>query len=242
MPRIHHLCVASAIALLTLIPGMATAQAPLRENEHQHQGIDPAILIKAKAANALLLKNAALFVDVRSRTEFNASHIQGALSYPYPAIRDGDNYPFKKDKKLILYCGCPHHLSGMSADVLKKKGYKDVHVIDEGFWGWKAMGYPVVLNPDAPKKLSLDIKGRLLQGQQALAYQDILLIHPETEQIEATRTDAEGHFRMALHFAGLTLKDKVVFQLGKQKIQSFALEELQNSKIHLNVPLELAQR
>lgn len=242
MPRFFHFCTAAAITCLTLLPGLAAAQAPLRQDPHQHhhEGIDPNLLIKANDAHGLMQKKAALFVDVRSRTEYNASHIQGALSYPYPAIRDGNNYPFKKDKKLILYCGCPHHLSGMSAEVLKQKGYADVHVIDEGFWGWKTLGFPVVVNPDAPARLSMDIQGRLMQGEQAVAYRDILLIHPETEQIEATRTDADGFFRMALHFGGVKLDDAVVFQLDKQNLSRLRLSELQDKQVVVQVPLQVA--
>ncbi len=237
-------------ALLICLAGLqiapVLAQAPFREqpqDEHNHQQeIDPAILIKAKAASELLKKNKALFVDVRSRPEFNAEHIQGAISYPYTVIKTAKDLPFKPADKVILYCGCPHHLSGLSADILKQKGFKDVHVIDEGYWGWKEFGLPVMVNPDAPTKVSMDIEGRASQNGQPLVYKDVFLLHPETGQLEATRTDREGNFRMALHFRGLDLSEQVVFQIQDRDLQRLSLAELESKFIELDLPQQVANR
>lgn len=238
--------VALMIGLTSLQIAPVLAQAPYREqaqDPHQHeQEIDPALLIKAKTASELLAKNKALFIDVRSRPEFNAEHIQGALSYPYTVIKTAKDLPFKPADKVILYCGCPHHLSGLSAEILKTKGFKDVHVIDEGYWGWKEFGFPIMLNPDAPSKLSMDVEGIARQNGQALAYKDVFLLHPETGQLEATRTDREGNFRMALHFRGVDLSDQVVFQIQDQDLQRLSLAALKSKFIELELPQQVASR
>lgn len=229
-----------AVTLLSLgLPGLA--QAPFRDTsqQHDHQEIDPKILIKATAAHELLTHKKAVFVDVRSRPEYNAEHIQGALSYPYQLIKMTEKYPFEKKQKLILYCGCPHHLSGLSADILKMRGYQDVHVIDEGYFGWKAQGFPVMVNPQAPEKISMNVEGKVMLGKLPAVYRDIFLLHPESGQLEATRTDAQGNFRMALHFGGVTPDDKVVFQMFERDLKTLRLSDLKQA-VQLDLPEQLA--
>lgn len=226
----------------TLFTSASLAQAPLREpaaKTQNHQEIDPKILLKAKDAFELLAKKEAVFIDVRSRTEFNAEHIEGAISFPYTVIRMTDNYPFKKDQKLVLYCGCPHHLSGLSAEELKKKGYPDVSVIDEGYFGWKALKYPIFLNPNAPERMSMSIEGTLSRDSEKQAFEDVFLLHPETGQLEATRTDAQGRFSMTLHFRGLSDADKVLLQWAGQNLIEISLAELtKKTLLELEIPKE----
>lgn len=233
----------SSLLLLAAMMPAALAQAPLNNPpaaQQQHPEIDPLFLIKSKPAYELLKKpNPPLVIDVRSRAEFNAEHIQGAISYPWSTIKVGGEYPFSKDRQLLLYCGCPHHLSGMSAEVLRQKGYTKVNVIDEGYWGWKAFGFPVYVNPNAPKQTSMSFDGQLVAGLQGAAYRDVFLLHPETGQLEAVRTDANGNFTMHLHFGGVSPQDTVLFQVADQTIKETTLAEL-NQKVHLELPEQLA--
>jgi rhodanese-related sulfurtransferase len=237
----------SALTAVTLGGSYATAQAPFRQNtepdQNHAQEIDPKLLIKSQQAFSLIKKENPLLVDVRSREEYNAEHIAGALSYPFRAIQSTTNYPFQdKERQMLLYCGCPHHLSGMSADILLKRGFKKVKVIDEGYWGWKALNLPVMVNPNAPAKMSMDFEGRLTRGGKSAVYEDVLLVHPETGQIEATRTDKSGHFRMALHFYNSSLKDKVEFEVNNTTLKTLTLEELKTQDIQLDIPLQVASQ
>lgn len=236
-------------ALLTALAAPATlAQAPLNDapaaDQSQHdKGIDPKILIKAKAAFSLLKgKNPPILVDVRSRPEFNAEHIQGAISFPFKSVQMGGEYPFRKDNKLLLYCGCPHHLSGMSADILKTKGYTDIHVIDEGYWGWKAQGLPIFRDPNAPAQVSLSVTGKVQSAGQAKAFKNIFLLHPASGQLEATRTDAEGRFAMHLHFGGVTPQDQVVIQMDERTLRQLSLAEVDKAELSLEYPNQLASQ
>jgi cytochrome c oxidase cbb3-type subunit 3/ubiquinol-cytochrome c reductase cytochrome c subunit len=52
-----------------------------------------------------------------------------------------------KDAWVIAYCACPHHLSGIVADELQKRGYPHALVLDEGILEWHRRGYPVVAAP-----------------------------------------------------------------------------------------------
>lgn len=240
MKKLWFLVGCLLLACNSVLPSESKAQAPLNDAPANSgdvappPGIDPSLLIKAKAAYELMKTKEPLFVDVRSRTEFNAEHIEGAISFPFTVIRDTDKYPFKKERKLILYCGCPHHLSGMSAEVLKGKGYQNIHVIDEGYWGWKALKLPVYVNPNAPKRMSMNVEGSVAQGNAPLAFADVFLLQPESGQLEATRTDAQGGFRMTLHFSGLKPQDRVILQWHGKALKKTTVAELQ-AQPELNV-------
>lgn len=227
MPKMWTLVLIALLSALSL-----QAQAPYRNppaQEHGHDAIDPALLIAAKDAYELHQKRQALFVDVRSRFEYNAEHIQHAISFPYKAISVAHTFPFPKDKPLIMYCGCPHHLSGMSAEILKKKGYAQVKVINEGYWGWKQMGYPIIVGiPEAIKRISQTIEGRLINAQdKPLAGQDVFVEHLPTGQLEATRTDKEGRFRMQLHFAGVQVQERLRISVRQQPLAHLTLKEME---------------
>ncbi|MBF2054673.1 MAG: rhodanese-like domain-containing protein [Candidatus Sericytochromatia bacterium] len=244
-----HALLGSLLLISAMVPA-GLAQAPLRQDKpadaghagHDHYDIDPKLLIKAQNAYEIVKQRIPLVVDVRSRVEYNAEHIKGAISYPYQVIRTSNQFPFGKDRQLLLYCGCPHHLSGLSAESLKEKGYTNVKVIDEGYWGWKHFGFPIVLNPNAPKQMSMDVEGQLMQNGVALAYQDIFLLHPETGQLEATRTNSQGAFKMGLHFRGLNPDDQLVFHLKDDtRLQTVRISELTGPML-LDVPQRLARR
>ncbi|PIQ23053.1 hypothetical protein COW36_02100 [bacterium (Candidatus Blackallbacteria) CG17_big_fil_post_rev_8_21_14_2_50_48_46] len=228
------------IAVLSL-----QAQAPYRtqpQQEQSHGEIDPALLIPAKEAYEMQKKNLAVFVDVRSRFEYNAEHIQNAISFPYKDISMTNQFPFPKDKSLVMYCGCPHHLSGMSAEILKKQGYSQVKVINEGYWGWKQMGLPIVQGPpEALKRISQTIEGQLTDAQNhPLAYHDVFVEHLPTGQLEAARTNSQGHFQMHLHFASVLPEEQLAIGLKDIRLTRLTLKELEKP-LKLSLPLKTAQ-
>jgi cytochrome c oxidase cbb3-type subunit 3/ubiquinol-cytochrome c reductase cytochrome c subunit len=45
---------------------------------------------------------------------------------------------------VISYCACPHHVSGIVVDELRKRGYLHSAVLDEGIFVWQQQGNPVV--------------------------------------------------------------------------------------------------
>ena len=70
-------------------------------------------------------------------------HITGAVSIPYHDMKRLDEVP-KDGTWVVAYCACPHHLSGIVVDELRKRGYKHAVVLDEGILEWHRRGYPVV--------------------------------------------------------------------------------------------------
>jgi cytochrome c oxidase cbb3-type subunit 3/ubiquinol-cytochrome c reductase cytochrome c subunit len=51
---------------------------------------------------------------------------------------------------VIAYCACPHHASGEVVDALRRKGYKNTAILDEGILFWRQKGYPLVGEAIAP--------------------------------------------------------------------------------------------
>ena len=84
-------------------------------------------------------------IDVRTKEEYDAGHIKGALNFDYY----NDDFEEKiesqlkdKNKPYILYCR-----SGMrslySAEILEELGYTNVTNMKGGFLAWQSAGKPV---------------------------------------------------------------------------------------------------
>ena len=85
-------------------------------------------------------------IDVRTKEEFDAGHIKGALNFDYYSddFEEQVEEQLKdKNKPYIVYCR-----SGMrslySADILKDLGYTDITNMKGGFLAWQNAGKPVV--------------------------------------------------------------------------------------------------
>jgi cytochrome c oxidase cbb3-type subunit 3/ubiquinol-cytochrome c reductase cytochrome c subunit len=87
-----------------------------------------------------------VIADARPPSDWLSLHITGAISTPFYDPKAIDGIP-KDGTWVITYCGCPHHLSGVVADALRKGGYPHVAVLDEGIFAWQQKKYPVVMAP-----------------------------------------------------------------------------------------------
>lgn len=108
----------------------------------------------ARGANRLFVPAAAvnkardagarfLIVDARAPRAFAQAHIKGAVNVPFYEVA---KYQAELPKRewIVTYCACPHAEAVAAARALFKLGYRKVKVLDEGFYGWKDAGYPVV--------------------------------------------------------------------------------------------------
>ena len=93
-------------------------------------------------AKAYKQKRKMIIIDARPPSDWMRVHITGAVSIPYHDVARFDAVP--KDAWVVAYCACPHHLSGVVVDELKKRGHTKAVVLDEGINLWHARGYPVV--------------------------------------------------------------------------------------------------
>ena len=93
-------------------------------------------------AAALKAGKRMVIIDARPPSEWRRVHIKGAVSIPYHDMQRLAEVP--KNAWVVAYCACPHHLSGVVVDELKKRGYERAFVLDEGINVWHQRGYPVV--------------------------------------------------------------------------------------------------
>lgn len=87
--------------------------------------------------------NEVIFVDLRSKEDYEISHIPGALHIDYFS----PNYEVEllnipKDKIIVLYC--KHGLrSKNAAKLLKTRGFRRAYSLKGGFIEWEKSGLPV---------------------------------------------------------------------------------------------------
>jgi mono/diheme cytochrome c family protein/rhodanese-related sulfurtransferase len=85
-----------------------------------------------------------VLLDARSEVAWRQTHIPGAIPVPYY----NEPETFVKDIPndgtwIIAYCACPHAASGQVISKLKKYGFKNTAILDEGILVWAQLGYPV---------------------------------------------------------------------------------------------------
>jgi cytochrome c oxidase cbb3-type subunit 3/ubiquinol-cytochrome c reductase cytochrome c subunit len=94
-------------------------------------------------------KRRLIIADARAPSDYQSLHIAGAISTPYYEPKSLDDIP-NDGTWVLAYCACPHHVSGQVVEELRKRGYKNTAVIDEGVFAWQQKKYPVVTAPNLP--------------------------------------------------------------------------------------------
>lgn len=74
---------------------------------------------------ALLLKNGASIIDVRTKAEFQQGHIRGSVNIPLHNL-EGSLSKIKKDKPVITCCASGMR-SASAKSILKSNGFTDVY-------------------------------------------------------------------------------------------------------------------
>ena len=97
----------------------------------------------AELAERIGAENAPLILDVRSRREYAAGHIPGAVHIPYDKLAgrlgeiDGD-----KAAEVVVYCQTGQR-AVFAADVLARAGYTNVRNLEGHMRSWRRAGYPI---------------------------------------------------------------------------------------------------
>lgn len=82
-------------------------------------------------------------IDVRTSDEFNKDHLQGAINYDiYESDFETNVGKLNKSKPIFVYCYSGGR-SSQAANIMKKKGFKTIYDMSEGFKKWKTSGKPV---------------------------------------------------------------------------------------------------
>ena len=89
----------------------------------------------------------ALFVDARTKADYESGHIPGAVSLPVDQFDHRIESFLNRtphDQPIIIYCsGRTCEDSHNLALLLTDSGFSDVRVLIDGFPGWEAEGYPI---------------------------------------------------------------------------------------------------
>jgi rhodanese-related sulfurtransferase len=81
-------------------------------------------------------------VDIRDLSEFNQSHITGAISIPASRLVSETSKYFEIDRDIYLY-GNTDDESMAVAEQLRAAGFSNVSVLRGGVAAWKAAGFPI---------------------------------------------------------------------------------------------------
>jgi len=104
------------------------------------------LLVSPEKAEQLFVNNKAVFLDARSREEFEKGHIKDALNLPWYHVEENFMDVVQQippDVTLITYCdGEACHLSHELARFLKSAGFQDVRVLLNGWTVWLENSLP----------------------------------------------------------------------------------------------------
>jgi rhodanese-related sulfurtransferase len=83
-----------------------------------------------------------VIVDVRTRREYDAGHVPGAIHVPfYRLLVRQDDVPGPRERPLVVYCEHGPR-AGVARVALRLTGFTDVRYLDGHMAGWKARGLP----------------------------------------------------------------------------------------------------
>ena len=132
---------------IALIGQWDTAKGVITANEKNDMVLNDLEISDVTLAKKLYDSNKFVFVDARSRDDYDEGHIKGAVSLPVGRFDEkieafSEQYPI--DRPVITYCsGRTCEDSNKLAQYLLEFGYKEVAVFIDGFPGWEAAGYPI---------------------------------------------------------------------------------------------------
>lgn len=85
-----------------------------------------------------------IIMDARSEVAWRQMHIPGSFPVPYYEDPETFIHDIPNDgTPIVIYCACPHAASGRVQSTLRRHGFANTAIIDEGILVWAQMGFPV---------------------------------------------------------------------------------------------------
>lgn len=113
--------------------------------------------ISVEEAKRMVERGDVFVLDVRTPSEFNSSHIEGATLIPVANASGSNLSPesllearineVPKNKKVLVYCRSGHRSTSAST-ILVNSGYSQVYNMEGGINAWIGAGYPVLSSED----------------------------------------------------------------------------------------------
>ncbi len=124
-----------------------TAKGVITANEKNDIVLNDLEISDVALAKRLYDSNKFVFVDARSRDDYNEGHIKGAVSLPVGQFDEKIEAFLKQyppGKAIVTYCsGRTCQDSHRLAQFLLEFGYTEINVFIDGFSGWQAEGHPI---------------------------------------------------------------------------------------------------
>ncbi len=100
------------------------------------------IMPAAELREQLERGTAPAILDVRHDSEWRAGHLPRAIHLDAGHLPEAQP-PVARDETLVVHC---HHSdrSTVGISLLERSGYRDLRLLDGGYKGWRAAGYPIV--------------------------------------------------------------------------------------------------
>lgn len=91
----------------------------------------------ARAKQIISAEKDLLILDTRSKAEYNAGHIEGAIVIPYNKLENNlaelEGY---ENKPILVYCRTGSR-SAVAVNTLIENGFNKIYHMDKGFSKWK---------------------------------------------------------------------------------------------------------
>ena len=81
-------------------------------------------------------------LDVRTQTEYDDGHIEGAINIPVEEIADRLS-ELSADDDILVYCRTGNH-SGTAVRIMEENGFSKIYHMHEGISTWVSEDLPVV--------------------------------------------------------------------------------------------------
>lgn len=105
------------------------------------------VFISLSEAEDLWFNQQAVFIDSRSREEYDLGHIPGAISVPLEEVKRGNDKfleSLQPDRTFVIYCeGGDCQTSLNLGKILYQRGFKNLKIFSGGWAEWAAAGKPV---------------------------------------------------------------------------------------------------
>ncbi|ADE35674.1 rhodanese-like domain-containing protein [Methanohalophilus mahii] len=96
--------------------------------------------VSAEEALNLIEEQDVFILDVRTRSEYDAGHLEDSYLIPVSELKNRlDEVP--RDTAILVYCRSGRR-SVTASNILLDAGYCDVYNMEAGFNEWRSAGYP----------------------------------------------------------------------------------------------------
>ena len=95
-----------------------------------------------EARDLIAEKPGLVILDVRTVSEFESGHLEGAINIPVEVLSSHLS-GLNKNDELLVYCRTGNR-STTAVGILRESGYDKVYHMDGGITAWNSAGFPTV--------------------------------------------------------------------------------------------------